>query len=391
MANSAIQCTSYGVATESQRGVVNGTDARNLVFGGSALSFRNRVLNGAMMVDQRNAGAKVTGSVFGMDRFAINQTVPGKLGLQQISNDAPAGFTYSAAITVEASYSVTASDFYGLIQCIEGYNISDLNWGTANAATVTLSFWAKASTAGTYGGALFNETGTRRTYAFTYTIAAANTWEYKTVTIPGCTDGTWNYTNVAGVYVNFALGIGSNVQTTAGSWQSGAFRGPSGVTQLVGLANGQSLKITGIQFEKSSVATPFENRPYGVELALCQRYCYTWVGTDGIDSGSNYTKLGLGFARTSTLCDVIVYLPTMRTAPTFLDSGAATVNLLGSSTYGGAVAAIAATNVALEVGAISSRICVVRYTVASGLIPGQCYIIEQNNAQTKKQLFFAEL
>ena len=234
--------------------------------------LKNRIINGAMMIDQRNAGASVTqttADLYPVDRFRILGSVTSKFTGQR-SNTAPTGFTNSLLLTSSAATSLAAGDFYICTQKIEGFNIADLAWGTASAATVTLSFWTRSSLTGTFGGALLNDAA-NRSYPFTYTISLANTWEYKTVTIAGDTTGTWLTTNSTGMFVNFGLGVGTTYSGTAGAWAGAFYFSATGATSVVG-TSGATFYITGVQLEIGSTATPFERRLYGNELALCQRY-----------------------------------------------------------------------------------------------------------------------
>jgi hypothetical protein len=240
------------------------------------LAFKNRIINGAMVIDQRNAGASVslsgTAAPYVLDRwrFWSNGSGGSAAYTVQQSSVAPSGFTNSVLITQTASFSPTGLQYNIFAQYIEGYNTADLNWGTANAKTVTLSFWVRSSLTGTFGGAISNS-AQDRSYPFTYTISAANTWEYKTITVLGDTSGTWLTNNGAGVLIFWQLGVGSSYLGTAGAWAGAVYLGATGATQITA-TNGATLYITGVQLEVGSTATSFDYRPYGTELALCQRY-----------------------------------------------------------------------------------------------------------------------
>jgi hypothetical protein len=237
--------------------------------------FKNRIINGQMQIDQRNAGASVsltTSVVYSVDRWATYASQTGKATIQQNAGSVtpPSGFTKYVGVTSSSAYSVTSGDIFQLFQNIEGLNVADFGWGTASAQTVTLSFWVRSSLTGTFAGSLYNSGGTR-SYPFTYTISSANTWEQKTVTIAGDTSGTWLTTTGIGIGVNFNLGAGSTWNGTANSWNSGNYVSTTGATSVVG-TSGATFYITGVQLEKGSTATSFDYRPYGTELALCQRY-----------------------------------------------------------------------------------------------------------------------
>lgn len=237
--------------------------------------FKNRLINGGMVIDQRNAGASVTpttNQTYTLDRWQVELSQASKFSVQQ-STTAPAGFKNSLLITSLSAYSVGASDYFMLNQTIEGFNIADLNWGTANASTVTLSFWVRSSLTGTFGGGLENN-ATNRDYVFSYTINSANTWEQKSITIAGDTSGTWATDNNAGIRLRLGLGVGSTLSTTPGSWGSTRYFSATGATSVVG-TNGATFYITGVQLESGSTATGFDFRSYGTELDLCQRYYET--------------------------------------------------------------------------------------------------------------------
>jgi len=267
--------------------------------------FKNRIINGAMVINQR-AGGTVTPTAstytYITDRWNVLQSQSSKLTSAQ-SSTAAIGFNNSLLITSSSAYSITSTDQFMFSQSIEGYNIADLGWGTANAKTVTLSFWVQSSLTGTYGVVLKNNSS-GYTYGATYTINSANTWEQKTITIAGPTGGTWETTTSAGIIVRFGLGVGSTYSLAAGSWStSGYYDGVTGAQSLVG-TNGATFYITGVQLEKGSTATSFDYRPYGTELRLCQRYFVSLQ--EGI-----WTANGSGTATAG------IYMPvTMRATPT---------------------------------------------------------------------------
>jgi hypothetical protein len=254
--------------------------------GGPIAGSRNRIINGDMRIDQRNAGASVTPSnSYTLDRWVGYNTQASKFTIQQNAGSVtpPTGFTQYLGVTSSSAYSITASDYFTISQLIEGFNVSDLGFGTAAAKTITLSFWVRSSLTGTFGGCLNNNVD--RSYPFTYTILAANTWEQKAITIAGDTAGTWVSTNAAAFGVHFGLGVGSTASGSAGSWVAGGLLSATGATSVVG-TNGATFYITGVQLEPGTVATPFERRSYGAELALCQRYYETgalklFVGSAG--------------------------------------------------------------------------------------------------------------
>jgi hypothetical protein len=264
----------------------------------SLQGFRNRIINGDMRIDQRNAGASVTpaSGQYLVDRFVYGASQASKFTAQQNAGavTAPSGFTNYLGLTVASAVAVGVSDRFRLMQAIEGLNVSDLGWGTANAQAVTLSFWVRSSLTGSFGGAVGNSAG-NRSYPFPFTVSSANTWEQKTVTIPGDTTGTWLTTNGLGILLQFNLGAGSNFLGTANTWAAADYVAPTGSTSVVG-TNGATFYITGVQLEAGSVATPFERRDYGRELMMCQRYFEVLVA-----SGSGITLFPetASFARNS--------------------------------------------------------------------------------------------
>ena len=274
----------------------------------TGFGFKNRIINGAMVIDQRNNGASVTptvDNVFTLDRWSTAITVTSKYSVQQ-SSTAATGFTNSLLATSLTAYSVAAGDIFALKHTIEGFNVSDLGFGAAGASTVTVSFWVRSSLTGTFGGALQNG-AQNRSYPFSFTISAANTFEYKTVTIAGDTSGTWLTNNGKGLLLWFSLGTGTTYSGTANAWASSLYFQPTGSTSVVG-TNGATFYITGVQLEKGSTATSFDYRPYGTEFSLCQRYFYK-------PTFNEECYVGVCYSTTQLNCP-IGFPVTMRSAPT---------------------------------------------------------------------------
>jgi len=257
--------------------VIQTSTSGGILGAGNASIMKNRIINGAMVISQRNGTSVLTntaGKVYPVDRFPLYCNVASKCTTQQ-STDAPAGFTNSILVTSTSAYTVGSGDEFAITQDIEGYNLADWNWGTANAKTATLSFWVKSSLTGTFGGSIGSGL-TSYSYPYTYTISSANTWEYKTVAIAGPTTGSSDFstTNGSACVVRFGLGCGSTFSGTAGSWSANNYFSATGATSVVG-TSGATLYITGVQLEVGSSATGFEYRMYSTELQLCQRYFET--------------------------------------------------------------------------------------------------------------------
>jgi len=283
--------------------------------------LRNRIINGAMVINQRGFSGTPTDGAYTLDRWYADMGVASKFTVSQNAGSVtpPAGFVNYLGVTSSSSYSISATDIFTITQRIEGYNISDFAWGTASAKTVTLSFQVYSSLTGTFGGTLRNN-GNSRCYPFTYTISSANTWTTISITIAGDTSGTWLTTNGNGLAVTFGLGVGSTYSGTAGSWSGSTYFSATGATSVVG-TNGATFYITGVQLEQNTSATPFERRLYNQELANCQRYLYA----TGSSSASYQMTGGTGSAGTSAEADFSFTMPvTMRSTPTLTaTSGAA--------------------------------------------------------------------
>jgi len=241
--------------------------------GGQLAGLRNRIINGGMVIDQRNDGALFTATStapYCVDRWVVYSNPTSKFTAQRITGGPFVGHSNYLSVTSTSAYSVAAPDSMVLTQRIEGYNFADLAFGTASASSITLSFKVSSSLTGTFGGSVQNA-GTDRSYPFTYSIPVAGVVTNISVTIPGDTAGTWPQGNGLAIAVIFGLGVGTNRSTTAGAWAAGNYYSATGATSVVG-TSGATFNITGVQLEVGSVATPFEHRPYGMELALCQRY-----------------------------------------------------------------------------------------------------------------------
>lgn len=282
---------------------------------GSGLMFRNKIINGGMLIDQRNAGASKTPTdgEYTLDRWRTGASAASKFSIQQVST-APVGFGNSLRCTSLSSYSVTTNDNFEIFQYIEGFNTVDFAFGTSFAKTITLSFWVQSSLTGTFGGSILNS-AFNRSYPFNYTISASNTWEYKTISIPGDTTGTWiGATNGIGIVVCLGLGAGSGRSGPANAWAGSTYYNATGATSLVG-TNGATIFFTGIQLEAGDQPTPFEQRPIGIELQLCQRYCNLLgpVSQQEVARMCVYTSGAMFFA---------VAMPvTMRAQPTITSGG----------------------------------------------------------------------
>lgn len=298
----------------------------------------NKIINGDMAIDQRNAGASVTptSGQYITDRWSASLGAASKFSAQQNGGSltAPAGAANWLCATSLSAYSVSASDYFLLVQYIEGLNCADLSWGTAGAKSVTLSFLVQSTLTGTFGGSILNSAHTR-SYPFTYSIPVTNTWTTISVTIPGDTSGTWLTTNGIGMRVVFGLGMGSTYSGTAATWATAEYYSATGAVSVVG-TSGAKLAITNVKLEVGSVATPFVPDDYQVSLGRCRRYYQKYLAT-----GSNHTfYVSFAYATTNTIGNFNFDTP-MRTAPTFSYSGsfavftAAGSNLTVSSLVGG--------------------------------------------------------
>jgi hypothetical protein len=325
--------------------VLNGTTGiTNLpsINSGQIGGSRNKIINGAMVIDQRNVGASVTPAstpTYTIDRWNFQYTANSKFSTQR-STTVPSGFTNSMLVTSLSAYSVGSGDIFLVQQSIEGFNIADLAWGTASATTVTLSLWVRSSLTGTFGGALLNA-AQNRSYPFTYAISSANTWEKKSITIAGDTTGTWATDNSAGIRVTFGLGGGATYSGTAGEWVAAGKYTATSAVSVVG-TNAATWHVTGVQLEVGSTATEFESRSFGEELALCERYFQL------------VPQVGLAYAGATTTVDTCVpYRTPMRAAPTITAIAAITVTNVTAADFAQSSANITGS---ISVGASSAHL-----------------------------------
>ena len=293
----------------------------------AGLGFRNVIINGDFRIDQRNAGASFTptNTVYGLDRWVYGATQASKTTTQRITSTIP-GFAHSMKVTSSSAYTPVSNDEIEWFQRIEAGQIAQFGWGTTSAKTAVLSFWVKSSITGTFGGSI-NDGSLSYSFPFSYTINTANAPEYKSITITPPPGGTWTSTGVGiGMHLFFSLGAAGTSLGTAGAWISGFKNGATGQTNLVA-TNGATLEITGVQLEQNLQPTPFEQRPIGVELALCQRYY------SGVDYGtSNFVD---GYQINTGYITLWIKLPqTMRVTPTSVSvSIGGTQNTTGHAAY----------------------------------------------------------
>jgi len=321
----ALQTTTSGGSAVTALTLNNSQQATfaNTINVPNTFGFKNRIINGAMVIDQRNNGASVTPSSgnYLVDRFQVQLTQASKFTAQQNAGSVtpPTGFTNYLGFTSSSAYSIGSGDLFDFNQRIEGYNVSDLGFGTANAKTVTLSFWVYSSLTGTFGGALGNGNGTR-SYPFTYSVPTANTWTQISITIAGDTSGTWYTNNSIGLQVIWSLGSGSTYSGTAGAWASANYTSATGAVSVVG-TSGATFYITGVQLEVGTQATSFDYRPYTTELQLCQRYYWKNIFTVGVGP---YTV-----SSTSNGSNIGIYIPN----PVYMRASPTTATSISNSNY----------------------------------------------------------
>jgi hypothetical protein len=370
----------------------NGTDALTIDSTGHAtfnktfipanpLTNRNLIINGDMRIDQRNVGSAVTSAsnVYLTDRWQlqINGTT-NTPSFQQVT-DAPTGFQYSLKATSNGSETLPTNGAVTPRQRIEGFNSAHLLYGTSNAKTVTISFWVKSSLTGTWTISITNSSFSR-SYIAEYTINSANTWEYKTVTITGDTAGTWNTDNTTGLIVQFPVDTDTILDATPNAWLAGNYRTTSGSNRLLG-TSGATWQVTGIQLEVGDTATPFEHRPYDMELARCQRYYNKNLAVYTATLG------GVGYNQSTTTARFYFPFPvTMRDIPSSLEQ-TGTASDYSIRQGGGAIAC----NGVPQLYSPTPHGADVAFFVSSGLTSGQGVLPRVNGAGGAYLAWSAEL
>lgn len=283
--------------------------------------FKNRLINGSFAISQYNGSSSITpgSNTYIIDRWRYPASQASKFTFQQNQGSVtpPAGFTYYAGFTSSSAFSLGTSDYFGFNQFVEGYNMADLAWGTANAKTITLSFWARSSLTGTFGGAIRTGDSSNYSYPFTYSLPSANTWTYCTITILGPTAGTWNTTNGQGLDVWFSLGTGSTFSGTASTWAAANYVNATGSVNVVS-TNAATWYVTGVQLEVGSAATNFDVRSYTTEQQLCYRYFYTIVNQAPVGSSIEYCAAS--FYSATELNATAIFPVSMRTSPSIVQT-----------------------------------------------------------------------
>jgi hypothetical protein len=277
-------------------GIFNG-----YISAGNLGMFRNRIINGDMRFAQRGTSVNGTagaGKLYrAVDRYYDwNSYTTYNVTFSQ-QTDAPPGFQFSHRVLCTGT--MLGGSYLISGQAIEGYNMADFMWGTTYAQPAILSFWIKQNKTGTFSVTFENEIE-QYIYISTYTIYSAGVWEYKTISIPPPTTGTWNNTNGTGVFIHLISQTPSVYSSVPFSpnWRTRTEMGGGWAAQITGTGTAiQSandyVMYTGLQLEKGTIATPFEFRPYGIELQLCQRYCEkivrgVWGFNNSTTSGTNY-------------------------------------------------------------------------------------------------------
>ena len=285
--------------------------------GGPLAGFRNKIINGACQVAQRSTSETgVTASgYYACDRWFISLGPLGTWTVSQ-STESPDGFSNSFRLDCTTTDASPASgDVFYAVQRLEAQNLQDLQYGSAGAKAITLSFWVRSNKTGT-ASLSARQIDASRLYSTTYTINASDTWEYKTITIPGDTAGQINNDDGNGLQLEWWLDSGTDFSSgTTQGWGANVNANRNSSNLGLGDSTANDFFITGVQLEVSPVATPFEHRPIGTELALCQRY---YVRLTSTNAGG---RVGGGFYAATNVNQTVPLPVTMRSIPTADFSG----------------------------------------------------------------------
>jgi len=277
------------------------------------LGNRNLIINGAMQVAQRGTGAFTANGDRPVDRWQMISNATDFTTTQSSTVPVGKGFTKSVKIQPTATKSPSSGTYARIGYSIEGYDGASLCWGTSGAKSATISFWVRASVTGIYSIGIKNASA-NRSICLEYTIDIADTWEYKTITFSGVTDGTWEQTNSRFCYIDvWQAGQGSQT-STIGTWQNQNTNMSSNQVNLF-TSTSNTFYLTGFQMEVGDTATPFEHRSYGEELALCQRYCYV-IQQQNNSENANASACNGTYYSASSFYGVLVFPTTMRVTPT---------------------------------------------------------------------------
>ena len=281
------------------------------------LSNRNKVINGGMLVNQRGNQSSVTTSVYGLDRFKVQEVADVTYDINQ-STDTPDGFGSSFHIDIQgAQASPSASHFMQLMTPLEGFDVQDFAKGTSEAKQYAVSFYIKTNVTGSYALQITDDNS--RSCSQLYTVSDTN-WNRYTVIFPADTTGAIDNDNTEGLRLTWHLLVGTDRS-------SGTMNTTWAATTTANIAAGQNANvasstsnnwyITGVQLEVGSVVTDFEDRSFAQELALCQRYYFKLTADDN-------DSVFLGYSTNGTAFYGEVPFPTaMRTMPTFTGSSTA--------------------------------------------------------------------
>jgi len=340
----------------------------------NALGVRNLIINGDMRIAQRGTSTTgITGSGFHtIDRFYTTLSSLGTWTHTQ-STDVPTGQGFASSYKIDcttADASPSASDYKIWSHKIEAQMLQHLKFGTSSAEKLTVSFWVKSNKTATYI-LEFQQPDANRISSNAFTINSADTWEKKTITIDGDTSGTINNDNGSGLELNFWFGAGTTFTsgTLSSTWASKV-----SANRCVGISNladstSNYINFTGIQLEVGDTATPFEHRPYDMELARCQRYCVNYFA--GETAGDSAT-FGAGVCYKTNRFLGYVQLPTqMRNVPSISPTAPTAMYVIGGNL------AIIVTNLEVTGSPLTIRIDA---DVASGLTIGHGGYLQYNNA-----------